>query len=168
MLKVNTERLNIFPLDKSHLELCISDFSNMERALGLALTDRSLSDREKSVYKIRLAGVQNNPINYMWYTVWIIVLKETNRCIGTIMVKNYPNENGEVIIGYSIESEFRCKGFMTEALNRLTQWLFSNPGVKFILADTLKNNIASHRVLQKIGMVNFMEDNECFWWRLAK
>lgn len=168
MLVIETERLKIFPLDQSCLELCISDFNEMEKVLGLAITDRKLGDREKNVYKIRLKSVENNPTNYMWNTVWIVALKEENRFIGSIMIKNYPNENGEVIVGYSIEIDYRRNGFMTEALKNLTKWMFSNPEVKFILADTLKSNIPSHRVLQKIGMVNYMEDNECFWWRLAK
>lgn len=168
MLVIDTERLNILPLDQSNLELCISDFNEMERVLGLAITDRKPGDKEKNVYKIRLKDVESNPIHYMWYTLWIIVIKEENRFIGSIMIKNYPNENGEVIIGYSIESNYRRNGFMTEALKSLTQWMFSKPEVKFILADTLKNNIPSHRVLHKIGMVQYMEDDECYWWRLAK
>lgn len=168
MLVIETERLNILPLDQSQLELCISDFNEMERALGLAITDRKLGDKEKNVYKIRLKDVENNPIHYMWYTLWIIALKEENRFIGSIMIKNYPNENGEVLIGYSIESNYRRNGFMTEALKSLTKWVFSKPEVKFILADTLKNNIPSHRVLHKIGMVKYMEEDECYWWRLVK
>lgn len=168
MLVIDTDRLNILPLDQSHLELCISDFNKMERVLGLAITDRKPDDREKNVYKIRLKNVENNPTNYMWYTVWIIALKEENRFIGSIMIKNYPNENGEVTVGYSIESDYRCNGFMTEALKSLTQWMFLNPEVKFIIADTLKNNIPSHRVLKKTGMVKYMENDECYWWRLVK
>lgn len=168
MFVIDTDRLNILPLDQSHLELCISDFNKMERVLGLAITDRKPDGREKNVYKIRLKNVANNPINYMWYTVWIIALKEENRFIGSMMIKNYPNENGEVIIGYSIESDYRCNGFMTEALKSLTQWMLLNPEVKSIIADTLKNNIPSHRVLKKIGMVKYMEDDECYWWRLVK
>ncbi|MBL4934775.1 GNAT family N-acetyltransferase [Clostridium sp. YIM B02515] len=168
MLVIDTERLNILPLNQSHLELCISNFNKLERALGLTITDKELSDREKNVYEIRLKNVEDNPINYMWYTVWIIALKKENRFIGSIMIKNFPSENGEVVIGYSIESDYRCNDFMTEALKSLTKWMFSNPEVKIILADTLKNNIPSHRVLQKIGMVKYMEDDECYWWRLAK
>jgi RimJ/RimL family protein N-acetyltransferase len=57
---------------------------------------------------------------------------------------------------------------MTEALKNLIHWMFLNPEVKFIIADTLKNNLPSHRVLQKIGMVKYMEDDECYWWRLIK
>jgi [ribosomal protein S5]-alanine N-acetyltransferase len=166
MLAIDTNRLNILPLDQSLLEICISDFNEMERVLGLVITDRKLGDREKNVYRIRLKSVENNPIHYMWYTVWIIALKEENKFIGSIMIKNYPNDNGEVIIGYSIENDYRWNGFMTEALKSLTQWMFLNLEVKFILADTLKNNIPSHRVLQKIGMVKYMEDDECYWWML--
>jgi len=166
MLAIDTNRLTILPLDQSLLEISLSDFNEMEKVLGLVITYRKLSDREKNVYKIRLKSVENNPIQYMWYTVWIISLKEENKFIGSIMIKNYPNDNGEVILGYSIENDYRCNGFMTEALNSLTQWMFLNVEVKFIIADTLKSNIPSHRVLQKIGMVKYMEDDECYWWML--
>lgn len=168
MLKLNTERLNILPLDKYNLELSINDFNKMERNLRLKVTDKNIGIREKTVYKIRLKGVQNNPINYMWYTTWIIVLKEENRIIGAIMIKGYPNENGEVIVGYAMQDDYKRKGYMIEALRCLTQWMFLNPYVKCIIADTLKNNIPSYKLLQKIGMVFYKEDDECFWWKLER
>jgi ribosomal-protein-alanine N-acetyltransferase len=54
MLKLNTERLNILPLDKYNLELSINDFNKMERNLELTVTDKNIGIREKNVYKIRL------------------------------------------------------------------------------------------------------------------
>jgi hypothetical protein len=51
MLKLNTERLSILPLDKYNLELCINDYNKMERNLGLAITDKNIGFREKNVYK---------------------------------------------------------------------------------------------------------------------
>ncbi|NMM64291.1 GNAT family N-acetyltransferase [Clostridium sp. P21] len=168
MLKLNTERLLILPLDEYNLRLSIDDFNKMEKNLGLTITDKNIGYREKNVFKIRLNSVKNNPMNYMWYTTWIIILKSENRIVGHIMLKGYPNENGEVIIGYYSQDEYRCKGHMTEALRRLTQWAFLNSDVKCIIADTLKNNIPSQKVLQKIGMVFYMEDDECFWWKLER
>lgn len=50
MLKINTERLNILPLNKYNLGLCISKYGEVERSLGLTFTDKKLFDREKSVY----------------------------------------------------------------------------------------------------------------------
>lgn len=74
MLKLDTERLNIIPLDRYNLELSIKDFNELERSLGLAVTDKNIGIREKNVYKIRLKGVESNPENYMWFTTWVIVL----------------------------------------------------------------------------------------------
>jgi hypothetical protein len=37
VLVIDTGRLNIFPLDQFNLELCISDFNEMERVIGLAI-----------------------------------------------------------------------------------------------------------------------------------
>lgn len=167
MFSISTERLKMVPLDKANLQLSIRDFSKVEGALGLTISGKKLNDRETKVYKIRLEAVESNQINYRWNTVWVIALKDINRFIGTIMIKNYPNEKGEVIIGYSIQKAYRGKGFMTEALNGLIKWMFLNTEVKAVVADTLKDNIPSQRVLQKIGMINYFEDEECLWWRLT-
>lgn len=50
----------------------------------------------------------------------------------------------------------------------LIQWSFTNSDVKCIIADTLKNNIPSQKILQKIGMTFYKDDDECRWWRLKK
>ena len=168
MLKLNTERLNIIPLDKYNLELSINDFNEMERNLCLTVTDKNIGIREKNVYKIRLKGVESNPINYMCFTTWVIVLKEENRIVGAIMIKGYPNENGEVIVGYAMQDGYKQKGYMEEALRGLIKWMFINIDVKCIIADTLKNNIPSQKLLQKIGMVFYKENDEFFWWRLER
>jgi len=168
MLKLNTERLNILPLDKYNLELAINDFNKMEKNLGLTVTDKNIGIREKNVYKIRLKGVANNPNTYMWFTTWVIVLKKENRIIGAIMIKNYPNKNGEVIVGYAMQDGYKRKGYMEESLRHLIKWMFLNCDVKCIIADTLKNNIPSQKLLQKIGMIFYNEDDECFWWKLKR
>jgi ribosomal-protein-alanine N-acetyltransferase len=166
MLKLSTEKLYIFPLDEHNLELSIKDFNELEQNLELTITDENISTREKNVYKIRLEGVKNNPINYMWYTTWVIILKEENRIVGGIMIKGYPNENGEVIVGYAMQDCYKRRGYMLEALKSLTQWIFLNPNVKRIVAETVKSNIPSQELLKKIGMVLFKEDDEFFWWKL--
>lgn len=166
MMKLNTKRLTILPLDEKNLKIAINNFNEMEKNLGFNITEENIGIREQNVYKIRLHDVEKNLNNYMWYTMWIISLKEENRIIGTIMIKGYPNSDGEVIVGYAMQDGYRCNGYMTEALNSLIQWISKNDDVKFIVADTVKTNIASQRVLKKVGMNFYKEDNECFWWRL--
>ncbi len=138
MLEVSTERFKIVPLNEYNLELSIINFNKMEKSLGLTVTDKNIGFREKNVFKIRLNDVKNNNSKYMWYTTWIVILKSENRIIGHIMLKGYPNEQGEVNIGYYMQEYYREKGYMSEAINKLIRWIFSNSDVKYIVADTLK------------------------------
>lgn len=166
MLEISTERLKILPLNEHNLQLSITNFNEMEKALGLTATDKNIGLKEKNVFKIRLNDVKNNHMKYMWYTTWIIISKSKNQIIGHIMLKGYPNEKGEIIIGYYMQEQYRGNGYMNEAINKIISWIFLNPDVKYIVADTLKTNIISQNLLKKIGMKFYKEDDECFWWRL--
>lgn len=168
MMKLNAQRLSIMPLDEYNLEIAINNFNRMEENLNLTVTDKNIGIREKNVFKIRLNDVKNNPENYMWYTTWIIVLKGENRVVGHIMLKGYPNKNGEVIIGYYMQERYRHNGYMTEALECIKQWIFMNLDVKGIIADTVKTNVLSQKLLQKIGAVFYNEDEDCYWWKLER
>jgi RimJ/RimL family protein N-acetyltransferase len=166
--RIITERLIIVPLTPKNLELCIGNYDEMERKLNLDISGTKPGERMKAVLNLRISKVNEAPSYYLWNTIWLIVLKEENRKIGSIMLKGYPNENGEVVIGYSIDENYRCKGYMTEALNGLVLWVFENPEACTIIADTLKSNIASQRVLEKLGMIKYNEDDECYWWKICK
>lgn len=168
MVEVNTKRLKILPLTEYNLELSITNFNKMEKSLGLTVTDENIGIRERNVFKIRLNDVKNNNSKYMWYTTWIVILKSENRIIGHIMIKGYPNERGEVNIGYYMQEQYREKGYMSEAINKFICWIFSNVDVTYIVADTLKSNIISQNLLKKIGMEFYKEDYECILWRLKK
>lgn len=82
------------------------------------------------------------------------------------MLKGYPNENGEVIVGYGIEKNHRQKGYATEALKGLTEWVFENPKALCVIADTEKTNIPSHKVLKNLGAIKYKETDELIWWKI--
>jgi len=54
------------------------------------------------------------------------------------MIKGYPNEDGEVIIGYAMQDDYKRKGYMVEALICIVQWIFLNSDVRCVLADTIQ------------------------------
>lgn len=166
MLELTTKRLRIIPLDKRNLEFAITDFNKMEKALGLTITDKNIGPREREVFRIRLRGVKFNESQYMWYTVWAIVLQEENRIIGHAMLKGAPNDKGEVIIGYYMQEPYRGNGYMKEAASEIISWIFENQEVKYVVADTVKDNNISQRLLKDLGMELYNEDKECYWWRL--
>ena len=103
IMRLQTQRLELIPLDADNLALSVEDYGMMESDLGLRVTNTSLDDDMKYAMKVRLRKVLEDIENYLWLTNWAIVIKEENRIIGYTMIKGSPNENGEVIVGYGIE-----------------------------------------------------------------
>jgi len=166
MMKLETQRLNLLPLQAHDLALSVENYGKMETDLGLRVTNTILDDEMKYAMKVRLRKVLEDSENYLWLTNWAVVLKEENRIIGFIMIKGYPNENGEVIVGYGIEEKYRKRRFATEALKGLTEWIFENPKAVYVIGDTEKANIPSHKVLENAGAIKYKETDELLWWKI--
>ena len=166
MNELQTERLRLIPLNTKALCLALADYQQMMESLGLRVTDAKLDEEMEYAMKVRLRKVLEDEENYLWLTNWAIVQKEENEITGFIMIKGTPNKNGEVIVGYGIEPQYRGKGYAAEALKGLVSWIFANPKVSRVIADTEKTNLSSHRVLEKLGAVIYNETEELFWWKL--
>lgn len=167
MIEINTKRLTITPLNVEYLKLLINNPRELELILSLNESCSDLSSELKKAMEVRHSKALFDEINYIWYTNWIIVSKDKNHNIGGIMLKGLPNKNGEVVIGYYTLTEYQGNGYMTEAVSNLKNWLLSQPNVRFVIADTEKDNIASHRVLEKAGANIYQETEELYFWRFS-
>ena len=85
---------------------------------------------------------------------WCIVLRETNRVVGTIGYMSYNADNSTVEIGYSLAREQWGKGLMTEALLAVIGETFRTLKVHRIEAMHFTDNPASGRVMEKCGMIH--------------
>ena len=84
---------------------------------------------------------------YIWLT-------QTNECIGRVYVHSKPELDGEVEIGYGIADEYRCNGYATEAAKAIVQFAFEKAGPDILVAIIKPENIASRRVIEKLGFKN--------------
>ena len=167
MFELKTERLRLIALNLENLRLFIENRQKMEKNLGLKITGEILDEHVKKAMETSFKYAMEDKENYLWYTSWQIVLKEENRSIGGIGFKSCPNENGEVEVGYGIQSEYQGKGYITEVLKEIIKWAFEQPQVSSVIAETEKTNIPSYRVLEKGGMVKYRETEQCFWWKIT-
>ena len=85
---------------------------------------------------------------------WGIVLRETNRVVGTIGYMSYNADNSTVEIGYSLAREQWSKGLMTEALLAVIGETFRTLKVHRIEAMHFTDNPASGRVMEKCGLIH--------------
>lgn len=126
------------------------------------LTIRLLSDAEmrelisgekdeelQAAYTQMLDGSICFPTQRQWYAVWDISLRNGER-IGDLCFKGLSAE-GIAEIGYGLLPEYWGKGYATEAVGAAVEWASGQPGVKRIEAETEPDNVASQRVLEKVG-----------------
>ena len=165
---LESERLRLLPLTAEELAVALEDYEKMQTDLRLNITEATLDEELKYAMKVRLRKVLEDVKNYMWLTNWAIVNKERNKIVGFIMIKGLPNENGEVIVGYGIDEGYRRNGYATEAIKILKEWIFENPKAAFVIVDTEKTNIASHKVLINVGAVKYKETDELVWWKISR
>jgi len=165
MLELNTDRLRILCLDLTNFKLYINEHGNMQRNIGIQITVEALPDELKSVFQSAYEQAMADNKNYVWYTVWQIISKTDNCAVGGICFKGRPNIDGEVEIGYGTEPDYQNKGYMTEAVKAIIQWAMKQDEVLYIIAETEKSNIASHKVLEKNGMTVYKETDTSLWWR---
>ena len=82
---------------------------------------------------------------------WCIIDKELNEPIGSINVVKRNDIDFNCEIGYCLSRKFWNKGYMTEALKKVIEFLFSEGYYRIDLRHAVEN-VASGKVMQKAGM----------------
>ncbi|MEP7136914.1 MAG: GNAT family N-acetyltransferase [Chloroflexota bacterium] len=80
---------------------------------------------------------------------FMIALKANNQVIGMIDPRI---EGLKVGVGYVIARAHWGKGYMPEATRAIIEWAFQQPAIYRVYATTDVENVASQRVLEKVGM----------------
>jgi len=156
MFYIESSRIKLLPLSNYYLLLWKNSRADMEKELGLEISNQlidefHLSEIKDALINFWIPNTAENPENYIWFTNWEIILKENNTSIGGIGLIGLPNEKKETMIGYGIDRNYYNKGFATEAIKCLCEWVFLNSDTSSIIADTKPDNISSQKVLIKNG-----------------
>ena len=83
---------------------------------------------------------------------WVVCIKDTNEPIGEIDAVKVSILNNQVVMGYCFGSKHWNKGYGTEALSAVIDYLFKEAKVDKVIAYHQVENTASGRVMQKSGM----------------
>tara|TARA_B110000977_G_C10972220_1_gene452765 strand:+ start:359 stop:913 length:555 start_codon:yes stop_codon:yes gene_type:complete len=79
-----------------------------------------------------------------------IILKETNKCVGSISIKNYDHVRKSLEIGYAINPNFQRRNLFYTSAKTLIEYLFKKKKIKRIYATTSVDNIGSIKSLKKL------------------
>jgi ribosomal-protein-alanine N-acetyltransferase len=168
-MRLQTARLHLIPMSPSQLRRYLYDLSSLEAELGLEVSQAIMAAPLRRAIGMKLAGGERlATADWLWVTYWLIVIRQSRFGAGLIGFKGLPDAQGNVEIGYGIDPVARRQGYVTEAVTALIQWAFQFDACQVIQADTLKTNLGSRRVLQKVGMTVYEETADKLFWRLEK
>lgn len=158
---IETERLVLFPYTAENLKLFNNDLPEFEETYGVVYRGEEL-DHLLTGFLIRLQKeIEDDIENYLFFTEFLIVLKDNAHVIGSIDYKYVP-ENGKTEVGYGMNPAYEGHGYMTEALNAFLAF-GKSLGITRVLADTLPDNIKSQNVLKRCGFTFLREDGNLWW-----
>ena len=142
---IKTERLYLRKLD-------ISDAENFYE---LNLNPKVIKHTGNSAFK-NIAEAENFLKNYSDYKKngfgrWAVIKSSTNQFLGWCGLKYDENYN-ETDIGFRFFEHFWNQGFATESARACIDYGFEKLNLQTIIGRAMKENTASVKVLEKIGM----------------
>ena len=82
--------------------------------------------------------------------IFAIRLKENKKLIGILTI--FPMDDKNIEIGYGIGSSYWNNGYATEAVKCFLKYLFNERKQETIYASFFPENVASKRIMEKVGM----------------
>jgi RimJ/RimL family protein N-acetyltransferase len=149
---INTPRLILREFD-------VSDAHSFYELNSDSLVMKYTGDLEfKSVDESRALIENYSAYRDSGYGRWTVIQKETGECLGWCGLKKHPD--GMVDLGYRFHQRYWGNGYATEAAEACLAYGFKELGIEEVIGRTARENLASVRVLEKIGM-EYWKDAPC-------
>lgn len=131
---IKTERLILRPPQ-------MKDAEPLVRIRSLPM---SLEEAQKAVAS--MIEERNKPFSFHW------VITLDGAVIGRIKAWDVNPYNGYLQWGYDIGPEYRCNGYMSEAVQAVNRFMLTEAEVNRVFCSVREGNAASRRVCEKAGM----------------
>ncbi|MDU1411865.1 MAG: GNAT family N-acetyltransferase [Clostridium sp.] len=151
-ININTENLIIKPY-------CIDDIDDLYKIYSDEKVVQYIPEgvmsykwvKDLIIWMVEYCYEKNTPENIIKFGVSIMD-KKSNRVIGWCGLGSVDCNPDDVEIFYGLSSEYWGRGLATEAANAMLNYGFNTIGIKRIVALVKPDNIASKKVIDKIGM----------------
>lgn len=167
MIRLESPRLTLMTLTVQQMRWQRDDFARLEQALGLAASGQRLEDELRPIVSRAISQMRRRPHHARWHCQWAAVLKEERRIVGSLAFKGPPNREAAVEIGYGFDPSYHNRGLATEAVGEMVRWALSEDSVETVIAETANMNVASMRVLQKVGFVITSATQRYLYWKVS-
>ena len=145
-MNLETKRLLIRPISLDDMELIFEYRRDKETNKYQGWIPETLDDVEVFIEKV--SKKIDEPETWFQF---VIIEKESQKLIGDLGVHFIGSENKQTEIGCTLDKHFQNKGYATEALNALIDYLFNTLNKHRIIASIDPGNKGSIRLVERIG-----------------
>jgi ribosomal-protein-alanine N-acetyltransferase len=168
--ELRTGRLRLLAITFELADACLNDRQHLSELVGARVADGWPNPDFADALPYIRADVGRKPTFANWSRA--IIHANDNVVIGDAGFKSLPNKDGSVEIGYGIAASYRNQGFAAEAARALIAWAFEHDDVQQVTAECRQENLASRRVLEKLGMectgTKSTKDGPLLKWRIRR
>lgn len=172
MANIVTKRLYLVPFTLDKVKAAITGNGELAKVLGVKI----LPDWAEEEFIQNLPEIANILSKFALQSQWgwgtLIIQQAENTLIGYVMIKIIPDATGvpadSVELGYHIAPLYRQQGYASEVTKAMVDWTLCQPGMEKVMAGCDADNLASKRVLEKIGMRPIETRGKILVWELCK
>ena len=145
-MKLETERLIIRPINLNDKNEIFEYRSDAETNKYQGWIPENINNVETFIGKIS----KNIDEPETWFQ-FVIINKENHKIIGDLGIHFFDSDNKQVEIGCTLNKDFQNKGFATESLKRVIDYLFKKLKKHRIITSIDPENKSSIRLVERIG-----------------
>ncbi len=129
----------------------LADIENVASAWRLDAGPIPLAEAEQKITRMRSNHAQNRP-GRLVHLCLAIILKATGAFIGWCGLDHLDQTRMDPALFYLLQSSYWGKGLATEAARALLHYAFTQLNLASLHGGAAPDNLASKRVMEKIGM----------------
>jgi RimJ/RimL family protein N-acetyltransferase len=145
-MKLETSRLFIRPIALSDKKAVFEYRSDKEVNKYQGWIPATVNDVETFIEKV---SKQIN-VPETWFQL-VMIEKETENIIGDLGIHFFGEENLQVEIGCTLDKAFQRKGYATESVKSVIEYLFSHLGKHRIISSVDPENVNSIKLVERMG-----------------
>ncbi len=143
---LTTKRLHIRAVHLDDAPRMFEYRSVPEIAQYLSMTPQCVQDMEQII----LQTARDIDIPDTWFQL-VIIEKSSEQIIGDIGIHFLPNDNMQVEIGYTLDKNFHKKGYATEGVSKVIDFIFNTLNKHRITASIDPGNKNSLQLVKRLG-----------------
>ncbi|MEM9785289.1 MAG: GNAT family N-acetyltransferase [Pseudomonadota bacterium] len=146
---IRTSRLRLEPYQARHAKAL--NAINNEPDVMRFLSDGEAETLQETRNLIKRVTRRWEQLGYSW---WAIIDVDTDQIIGAACLQHVAGQPGaELEIGWRLTAGATGKGYATEAGLAAANYAFDVVGADHVIATAHPDNLPSHRVMERIGMM---------------